>query len=234
MEEDEKQLVSIAVSTLQAEGILFANRYINDAKVRQNYIRLTSQASLEMRQKIALNQMTPAQAADQANKMRNEIMMRARKMSSDIGLAKAQKLKSTPKTLDALTQHYAHKKFQTAFDQLPETKRNAVYLEIVESSGRPNAKINASVVRSLRYARALGVATAGVAIYNVVQAEDKPKAIVKEGAILGTGFASGAVGGAAVGLLCGPGAPVCVTIGVFIGGALGVIGADYAIEKAGI
>jgi hypothetical protein len=92
MEEDEKQLVSIAVSTLQAEGILFANRYINDAKVRQNYIRLTSQASLEMRQKIALNQMTPAQAADQANKMRNEIMMRARKMSSDIGLAKAQKL----------------------------------------------------------------------------------------------------------------------------------------------
>jgi hypothetical protein len=95
-------------------------------------------------------------------------------------------------------------------------------------------KINTSVVRCLRYARALGVATAGVAIYNVVQAEDKPKAIVKEGAILGTGFASGAVGGAAAGLLCGPGAPVCVTIGVFIGGALGVIGADYAIEKAGI
>ena len=38
---------------------------------------------------------------------------------------------------------------------------------------------------------------------------------------------SGALGGAAAGLVCGPGAPVCVTIGVFVGGALGAFGIDF-------
>lgn len=234
MEDDDTQAVNIAVSTLQTEGLLFANRFIKDATVRQNYIRLTTQASVEMRQKIALKQLTPAQAAAQANLMRNEIMVRARATSSDIGLAKAQKLKATPKSVEDLAQHYAQKKYQVPFAQLPQAKRDAVFLEIVDSSGRPNAQVNAKVASTLRYARVLGVATAGVALYNVAQAENKPKAVAREGAVLGTGFASGAAGGAAAGLLCGPGAPICVTLGVLVGGALGAIGADFALKKAGI
>lgn len=235
MEDDDKQAVNIAVSTLQTESLLFANRFIKDATVRQNYIRLTTQASVEMRQQIALKKLTPAEAAAQATNMRNEIMARARATSSDIGLAKAQKLKATPKSVEDLAKHYAQKKYQLPFTQLPQAKRDAVFLEIVESSGRANVQVNAKVLQTLRYGRALGVATAGVAIYNIAQAEDKPRAIVREGAILGAGFASGAAGGAAAaGLLCGPGAPFCVTLGVLVGGALGAIGADCAFERAAL
>ena len=46
--------------------------------------------------------------------------------------------------------------------------------------------------------------------------------------VLGGGFAGGAAGGAIAGLACGPGAPICVTLGVFVGGALGALGADVS------
>jgi len=38
-------------------------------------------------------------------------------------------------------------------------------------------------------------------------------------------------GGAAAGMICGPGAPVCVTIGVFVGGVAAVLGADFTFDK---
>ena len=41
------------------------------------------------------------------------------------------------------------------------------------------------------------------------------------------GIAGGAIGGAIAGLACGPGSPVCVTLGVFIGGALAAFGVDF-------
>ncbi len=72
------------------------------------------------------------------------------------------------------------------------------------------------------------VVTLGIAVYNVAVAEDKGKAVAHEGVVLGGGFAGGAAGGALAGLACGPGAPVCVTLGVFVGGALGAMGADVS------
>ena len=43
----------------------------------------------------------------------------------------------------------------------------------------------------------------------------------------GGGIAGGVAGGAVAGLACGPGAPVCVTVGAFVGGALAAFGIDY-------
>ncbi|BBA32787.1 uncharacterized protein sS8_0822 [Methylocaldum marinum] len=71
------------------------------------------------------------------------------------------------------------------------------------------------------------VVTIGVAVYNIALAEEKAKATAREGVIIGGGLAGGAAGGAVAGLVCGPGAPVCVTVGVFVGGALGALGADF-------
>ncbi len=47
----------------------------------------------------------------------------------------------------------------------------------------------------------------------------------------GGGFLGGAAGGALAGLACGPGAPVCVTIGIFAGGALGAFGFGIVFEQ---
>ena len=42
----------------------------------------------------------------------------------------------------------------------------------------------------------------------------------------GAGIGGGMAAGMMAGLACGPGAPVCVTLGAFIGGALAAAGAD--------
>ena len=68
----------------------------------------------------------------------------------------------------------------------------------------------------------------GITVYNIATAEDKVKATAREGAVLSGGFAGGADGDTLAELACGPGAPVCVTLGVFIGGALVTIGSDIA------
>ncbi len=41
------------------------------------------------------------------------------------------------------------------------------------------------------------------------------------------GIGGSIAAGALAGLACGPGAPVCVTIGAFVGGALAALGAGF-------
>jgi hypothetical protein len=60
----------------------------------------------------------------------------------------------------------------------------------------------------------------GLSVYNIVTSNNKGLAIEKEIAANGAGIAGGIAGGALAGLACGPGAPVCVTVGAFVGGAL--------------
>lgn len=50
--------------------------------------------------------------------------------------------------------------------------------------------------------------------------DDKVSESGRQIAINGAGIAGAAAGGAMEGLMCGPGAPVCVLIGGFVGGAL--------------
>ena len=61
-------------------------------------------------------------------------------------------------------------------------------------------------------------------------AEDKTREVAHEAAVLGGGFVGSAAAGAVAGLACGPGAPVCVTLGVFIGGVLGALGTDWMFQ----
>jgi hypothetical protein len=86
--------------------------------------------------------------------------------------------------------------------------------------------MNAAARRFSKLGQGFLVVTIGVAVYNIALAEDKVKATAREGVIIGGGFAGGAAGGAVAGLACGPGAPICITVGVFVGGALGALGAD--------
>lgn len=60
-------------------------------------------------------------------------------------------------------------------------------------------------------------------------AEDKVEAIAREGSVFAGGLAGGYAGGAA-GLACGPGAIVCVPLGVFLGGVLGSWGGEVAFS----
>lgn len=99
-------------------------------------------------------------------------------------------------------------------------------MEIIESAGRARPSVNNLANKYSKLGRGLLVVTLGVAVYNITLADNKTRAMAREGAIIGGGFAGAAAGGGAAGLTCGPAAPVCVTLGVFVGGALGALGTD--------
>ena len=61
-------------------------------------------------------------------------------------------------------------------------------------------------------------------------AQNKLKQGIKEGASIAGGALGGAVANASVGFLCGPGAPVCVTVLFVIGGVAGALLASAASE----
>ena len=216
-----------ALSQMESAAMNFAHRFINDGKVRMSYINQTRKLAKEYRSRIGSGTISPVDAANEVQAIRNEILEAQRIRTSDLGKAIAINLKKTGLTLAELTENYAQSKFGRSFENLSSVNQNKVYLEIIDSSGRPRPSMNTTANRFSKLGRGLLVVTVGVAIYNITVAEDKVTATVREGAIIGGGFVGGAAGGAVAGLACGPGAPACVTVGVFIGGALGALGADF-------
>ena len=91
---------------------------------------------------------------------------------------------------------------------------------IVESAGRSNAKVNLKMLRLSHAGRGLVMFSIAVAVYEVMNADDKLNEVGKQLSISGAGIAGAWASGAVAGLACGPGAPVCVVLGAFVGGAL--------------
>jgi hypothetical protein len=222
----DRSVLEGSLSQMESAAVNFAHRFIKDGKARASYISQTKKLAQEFRTRVTSGAITPKQGAEQVQAIRNQILEAQRLRSSDIGKTKAIQLKKTGLTLSDLTEKYAQRKFGKSFTNLSAVNQNKVYLEIIESAGRQRLSVNAAAMKYSKLGRGLLIVTLGVAIYNITVAEDKAKATAREGVIIGGGFAGGAAGGAVAGLACGPGAPVCVTIGVFVGGALGALGAD--------
>jgi hypothetical protein len=226
----EYEVLYKSLDDLKATTTNFAIRFINDVPARVKYNNSSQQMCLEIISEVKTGKITALQGAEKAQTARNIIMDQIRKITSDIGKAEAAKMKLTGKTLDYLENKYALEDFKKPFNTLSETERNQVWLKIVKKAGAPNNDINLKVRKFGRVGRLLIVFTLAVAVYNVYTADDKATAAEREGVVLGGGFLGGAAGGAIAGLACGPGAPVCSTIGVFIGGLLGAIGSDWLFD----
>ncbi len=224
----DRSVLDGALSQLESTAMNFAHRFISDGKVRMSYINQTRKLAQEYRTRVISDAISPKEAAKQVQTLRNEILEAQRLRTSDLGRAKAIKLKRSGLTLSDLTEKYSQNKYSKSFLRLSSFQKNQVYLEIIESSGRPRPSANAASLKYTKLGRGFLIVTLGVAVYNIAVAEDKVKATAREGVIVGGGFAGGAAGGALAGLACGPGAPVCVTVGVFVGGALGALGADIS------
>ncbi len=229
-ESHDKARLETALHQMEVTALNFAQRFINDGPVRMEYIRQTKKLSKEYRAKVNAGSMTVREAARQAQEIRNQILDTQRLRSSDIGRAVAENLKKRGKTLPELMEKYAQEKFGKPFKTLSIENQNKVYLEIINSAGRPAPKVSSAASKFSKLGRSLLVVTVGIAVYNITTAEDKLEATAKEGVVLGAGFLGSAGGGMLAGLACGPGAPVCMAIGVFLGGSLTALGADYAFE----
>lgn len=226
----DKAALERSLSMLKADALNFAIRFIHDPKVRIQYMSNIRKLSDEYSQRVKMGSLTPKTAAEQVNLLRNQILISGRLKLSEVGLAYSEKLKQTGKTLPELMEYYANKIFKLPFNELNVTQQNQVYLEIIQSGGRAQEVTNILARRLSRLGRGLLVITMGIAIYNISTADDKIKAAADESVTLGGGMLGGAAGGAIAGLACGPGALVCVTMGVFIGGALGAMGTGYAFD----
>jgi hypothetical protein len=220
-----------AIQQMESAAVNFATRTINDARVREGYVADARKYATELFQDLRAKRITKAQAAERANLIRNQLLDASRLKSSDVGTAVAERLKQTGKTLGQLQEHYAAKMFQKTFTDLTAVEQNRVYLKIVGSSARPNQAVTRGARVLGKAGRGLIVVALAVSVYNVATAEDPGREAAHEVVGIGAGFAGSVAGGAAAGLLCGPGAPACVAIGAFVGGVLFALGADYSFDK---
>jgi len=202
---------------------------VNDSAVRRAYQRTIAAIVEEIRADAASGRISWAEAATRVQQARNVAMDSMRGRTSVIGRALAERMKLEGMTLNQLIARYTIKLHgpKADFNALSAAQKNAVYAEIVAAGGRSNPSVNASMLRWSRAGRGLIALSIAVSLYNIATSDDPVRQTGREAAVTGGGLAGGAAGGAIAGLACGPGALVCVTIGVFVGGALGALGVDF-------
>lgn len=216
-----------AVQALESSIANAGTHAVLDAEARLLYARQIKAMSDELRQLASRGAISWFEAASQAQEARNLIMDMVRRRTTPVGRARAEAMKLQGKTLNSLVADKAAKLFGKGvdFNTLSKAQQDTVYAEVVASAGRGNEGVNAAMRRFSRAGRALLVLSLAISVYEIAVAEDKVQVAKREAVVTGSGIAGGVAGGALAGLACGPGAPVCVTIGAFVGGALAAFGA---------
>jgi hypothetical protein len=217
------------MKSLEAEITNVAAHLVIDTKARAIYSREIKRMSDKLRADARAHRITWAAAARQAQETRNLIMGIMRSRSTPVGRAFAEKMKLKGTSLNQLIALKTLKLYgeKANFSRLSRVKQNAVYASIVRSAGSSNINVTRTMA-SLTYA-GRGVLFVAIALstYQIATSSNKMGAFQKELAVNGASVAGGIAGGAVAGLACGPAAPVCVTVGAFVGGALAAFGTSY-------
>ncbi len=228
------QPLSAELQLLESSARNFGMRFAMDNRSRRHYNRTIAAMSQEIYQEFLSGKYTVIEAAEKACGLRNELMMISRQHSSDVGRAKATKLKPDPVSFTDLKEDKSKKLFSRKFSSLSKSEQGKVYLEIVQSSARNRKAATKSANWKGSAGRTFLLLSLSIATYDVLQAKNKTKAVVYNGAVMAGSAGSGAAMGAAGGMICGPGAPLCVGIGVFVGGIMGAIGTQHLMNKTDI
>jgi uncharacterized Zn-binding protein involved in type VI secretion len=228
-ESSDQEIFERAIRALEAEIANIGAHATVDGQARQAYARQIRLMADELRAEARSGRITWKQAAEQAEEARNLIMDMIRGRSTPVGRALAQQIKSEGKTLNELIGRKTQQLFGRGakFQALTNSQQQAVYGAIVESAGKSNPKVSATMRRLSNAGKGLIVLSLGLSIYRIAIAEDKVDAAAQEAAITGAGIGGGMAGGAIAGLACGPGAPICVGVGAFVGGALAAFGVSF-------
>ncbi|WP_341678401.1 hypothetical protein [Niveibacterium sp. SC-1] len=219
-----------ALGELQATAANFAAICIKDARVRAQYAHDIQAVSREFTNAVLSDRLSAKAAAEQVNALRNQIMDLARLQSSPLGRAYAAKLKQRGLSLGELAEKYASRLYQRPFSALSESQQAGVYAEIVAAGGRADPSVMA-LSRTLGVVgRRLFLVSLAVAVYEIHEAEDKPREVARQGVLAGAGLVGGLAGGlgAVATGACAATAPVCVTLATLVGGMLLAFGADVA------
>jgi len=212
-------VLSKALESFEGVALKFSKDFISDAMHRESYNRNVRRVKAEVVSQVRSGSISVKEAAQFCYEARNKIMAETRAKTSVHGLAIAEKKKIVSPALEEVLNKKTEKKFGKKFAELSKGQKDSVYYEIVESSARPNAKFN-TVNKVLKVSgKVLIVVTIAYATYEIANADNKPKEVIKQGITIGGGLAGGALAGLAVSAVCGPGAPFCA-IGLMLGGGV--------------
>jgi hypothetical protein len=224
IDSENKDELSRSLRALDQTTLNFSWRMIKDHQVRTHYLKHSKETAHEIYKAVKKHRISPQQGAKEANRIRNDIMAMMRIRSSEIGRAAAEKIKPNPRTLNELEIKYARKEFNQEFSALNKPQKDYVWRKIVEASGQPDKTMTIKARVSGFLGRGLVIATAAIVTYNIYTAEDRKEAAKEETVNLIGGALGAAAGSGVAGLACGPGAPVCVTLLIFIGGVVASYG----------
>ena len=228
--ESSGSILENALRVMEEEAVAFSQRFIQDAKVRANYVEQAKKLSEEILKDVTEGKITTQVGADKAHAMRNGILDASRLQNSDIGRAISEAEKATGKTLLELMEHYAGKLHGKDFAKLTAAEQDAVFLEIIKASGRPNPKWTSLAAKFGKAGKGVLVVTLAISAYTIWTSDRPGREAAKQGVTVGVGFLGSVAGGAAAGLACGPASPVCVGVGAFVGGMAFALGADFTFD----
>jgi hypothetical protein len=218
-----------AVAALKAEVTSGASMAAYDPQVRFQYQQRIYAYVQDLRARVQSGQLTWRQAAEEAVQTRNSIMELLRTRSSPVGRSIAEFLKRDGKTFNELIARYTRKLFgeSAQFPGLTPAQQDQVYAEIVAAAARSNPRVDLWMRTASKVGRGLIILSLAISVYTVATSDNPLAAAKHEAAVTGAGILGGIGGGALAGLACGPGAPVCVTIGAFVGGVGAAFGVDF-------
>jgi hypothetical protein len=225
------EVLKPALESFEGAALKFSADFISDAKQRENYNRNVKRVKAEVLNQVKSGSISVREAAEFCYEMRNKIMDEVRVKTSVHGRAVAQKRKMVSPDLEKLIEEKALRKFGKKFSDLSGQQKNAINYEIVESSARPDAKYNVLNKTLKIMGKVLIVVTITYAAYDIISAENKSRAAIKQGVTVGGGFVGTVVASAAVSTVCGPGAPVCTIALLLAGGFTGGWVAAELIES---
>lgn len=254
-----KNELEIALDSLNGTAVYFGNNFLaHDGALRQAYLKQIKQMSDQYLTDVDQGKISVEQAAKEAHALRNAILAAIRQKNSPIALAISQKEKAVAKTMEQITEYYAFKlkdpdKFEqlkkqsrqalddhikstagmddSYFKSLTKAEQNQVFYSVIKGSGSSHEWFDQAAKVMKPAGRVIVFVSLAYAGYEIYEADNKEKEIIRQGAGIGGGIAGGAVGGAAAGAICGPGTPICSTVGVIIGGIAGGYGAYKLVES---
>lgn len=200
-----------------------------DSTARRIYAREIKIMSDNLRREVATGKLTWLRAAEQAQTTRNFIMQVTRSRTTPVARAFAQSKKAEGRGLNALIAEKTAKLFgkNAIFARLTSAQQNRVFAEVVASAGRSQPTITRRALRLSYLGRSVMLLSLALSTYNILTAGDRSAAAGRELVTVTAGVGGSMGAGALAGLACGPGAPVCVTIGAFAGGALAAFGVGF-------
>jgi hypothetical protein len=227
---DEEVLFERTIKWLESQITNVGAHLTIDTQARLLYIQEIKQMSDRLRASAIAGRMTWAAAAREAQETRNLIMGIVRARSTPVGRSFAEKLKLKGYSLNQLI---AAKTIElhgenAIFSRLSSVKQNSVYASIVTSAGKTNRQVTRAMANLSYAGRGVLFLSLALSAYHIANSSNKVAVFRKELAVNGVSIVGGIAGGAVAGLACGPAAPVCVTVGAFVGGALAAFGVSYS------